>query len=260
MFLNRGHQPLHIAVDKGYIQIVERILNISKEALTIRNRNGATPLHLAVHRAHARIAKLLIDAGPPELLATENGVGETPIETASFREVIRLTRSYIPGLKGDPSGLSFRSVGIRPVFNLTEKERTVPEFRETLTDLIGKGKLNPSERRTQQLLEFASRLEQTLDLERRKAQKKEEGEELKMDTFDREATFKVIEEATAKHRLLRQLVHLVDVQKVVLGGMPEGNALDVKEWADDELAPEEDEEQVQRRYSHMLRFISVNDL
>ncbi|KDQ28734.1 hypothetical protein PLEOSDRAFT_49989 [Pleurotus ostreatus PC15] len=242
--------PLHIAVDKGYIRMVERILNISREALTIRNRNGATPLHLAVHQGHARIAKILIDAGPPELLATENGVGETPIETASLRETVW-------PLKGDPSGLPFRSVGIRPVFNLAEKERTVPELRETLTDLIGKGKLNPSESRTQQLLSFASKLEQTLELERQKAQ---DGEELKTDSCDKEATFKVVAEATAKHHLLRQLVHLVDVQKVVLGGMPEGNALEVKEWAEDELEPEEDEEEVQRRRCYMLRFISVHDL
>ncbi|KAL4261679.1 Ankyrin repeat protein [Pleurotus pulmonarius] len=251
--------PLHIAVDKGYIRIVERILTISKEALTIRNRNGATPLHIAVHQGYARIAKILIDAGPPELLATENGVGETPIETATFRETVWRTRSYISSVKGDPSGLPFRSVGVRPVFNLAEKERTIPELREALTDLIGKGKLNPSEGRTQQLLGFASRLEQTLKSERRKAQKKE-GEELKVDTCNKEATFKVVAEATAKHHLLRQLVHLVDVQKVVLGGMPEGNALEVKEWADDELEPEEDEEEVQRRRSHMLRFFSVNDL
>lgn len=163
-------------------------------------------------------------------------------------------------MKGDPSGLPFRSVGVRSVFNLAEKERTVPELREMLTDLIGKGKLNPSESRTQQLLSFASKLEQTLELERRKAQKQEDGEELKTDSCDKEATFKVVAEATAKHHLLRQLVHLIDVQKVVLGGMPEGNALEVKEWADDELEPEEDEEQVQRRRSHMLRFLSVHDL
>ncbi|KAJ8508418.1 hypothetical protein ONZ45_g9303 [Pleurotus djamor] len=268
-----GRTPLHCAVENGFIELVELVIGVTKEPLVYRNLGGSTPLHSAISLGFPVITKILIDAGSEGDLATEDGVGDLPIETATFRDTVWRTREHFPSFKGDPAALPFSHVNIPSghIFNAKNKQDTVPEFRDTVNDLIGKGKLRPDDKKTKRLLEFASELEKMLasesasqkkeedEKERREAEEREKKGEvpIERDYCDRAATFKVVKEAATTVQANRQRVHLIDAQKVVMGGMPEGNAVKVAEWKD-ELEPEESEEEAQKRGSHMLRYIAIS--
>ncbi|OJT02608.1 hypothetical protein TRAPUB_6872 [Trametes pubescens] len=59
---------------------------------TLRDKSGST-LHVAVKGGLEEIASLVGDAGPAEVLHLEDGVGNTPLETATQLWLQRQTRT-----------------------------------------------------------------------------------------------------------------------------------------------------------------------
>lgn len=76
-----GESMLHIAVQKGYMQVVRGLLKAGVDS-NIKNRGGWTPLHHAVRFNKPKIAKLLIDYGADIKVMTNEGL---TVEDYSFR-------------------------------------------------------------------------------------------------------------------------------------------------------------------------------
>ncbi|MHC4103662.1 MAG: ankyrin repeat domain-containing protein [Planctomycetota bacterium] len=77
----KGRTPLHVAVIKGQIGEVKRL--VAKGAnVNARDMEGFTPLHFAVREGHQTVAELLIEKGAnPSATST---VGQTPLHEAAI--------------------------------------------------------------------------------------------------------------------------------------------------------------------------------
>jgi ankyrin repeat protein len=78
--------PLHCAVWKGHLQMVEALLNGGAD-VNAENENdhwGTTPLHAAAHANQAGIAQLLIDHGAK--LNAKDREGRTPLFHTTFHK------------------------------------------------------------------------------------------------------------------------------------------------------------------------------
>jgi uncharacterized protein len=71
----KGNTLLHIAAKKGYIDIVQYLLERStKEQINSRKQNGMTPAMLAVQNNHLFVLKCLFDAGADLTLQMQGNV------------------------------------------------------------------------------------------------------------------------------------------------------------------------------------------
>ncbi len=81
-----GKTPLHLAIEKGHLEIAQAIID-AKAEVNMADKQGNTPLHLACEKGHVEIAQALIDAKAEVNIANNNG--KTPLELAD--EKIRPT-------------------------------------------------------------------------------------------------------------------------------------------------------------------------
>ena len=94
-----GNSPLHIACQKGNLEVVKVILNkntgTSESAcnLDVPNNQGETPLHCACSKGHVLIVKMLIlsDIFDP---TSVNAAGLTPIDLTTEYQVIKELSAY----------------------------------------------------------------------------------------------------------------------------------------------------------------------
>ncbi|KAL0574269.1 hypothetical protein V5O48_007677 [Marasmius crinis-equi] len=258
--------PLHLAVENGRKDIVEAIINFNKSSLTMRSIKGSLPLHIAVLDSRPEIAKLLLEASPTEVLHSENGVGDTPIEIATSQHLL----SRVVDVSGECSTVS-RSLGrVKPKrFDVERLEKDTPELRKMIASLLEEKKLTKDSQLEKELSAFARYIETHIasakpeyearrkrDEEKSKREERDREEEQKKageedsyigvktwDTNDRGLTFKYVKEAVDARPSERKLVHLVDVQKSVLGDLSEvpssGSNRLGHDREDDGLEPEE---------------------
>ena len=57
----KGQTPLHVAADRGQLEICRLILDIVEEKNPANLKEGATPLHLAATQGHLEVCKLFLD-------------------------------------------------------------------------------------------------------------------------------------------------------------------------------------------------------
>ena len=81
-----GSTPLHCAVWKGHLPMVEALVNAGAD-VNAQNENdhwGTTPLHAAAHANQAAIAQLLIDRGAN--VNAKDREGRTPLFHTTFHK------------------------------------------------------------------------------------------------------------------------------------------------------------------------------
>ena len=219
------------AVLNGQFKVVEILLQSGlsevKECLTIRDAEGSMPLHAAVHRGYAKIVSLLIEAAPDsEAIYSENGVGETPLETARARFLISATREKYPGNNllqyggVQQLGSSYFG-GSRAIKQERDLSKEVELLKSVQASLLEHGKLAANPKLKDALEEFIPYLAE-------KARAEAEWEEIPedeqtKDKCDCEETFKVVSAAVANVSGRRRLVHLTDVQRSVRTSLEKAN-------------------------------------
>ena len=85
---NSRNTPLHIAADKGYIDIVRLLLSAGSD-INARDDEGETPLSKAASHGHERVVEFLIDAGAR---LDEGSVGLALIRAAryGYKEIVAM--------------------------------------------------------------------------------------------------------------------------------------------------------------------------
>jgi ankyrin repeat protein len=84
---------LHIAVFKGYQEIVEFLINQNENLINLKMAGGFTPLHLAVLQNQSNIARILLQHGG-DLYAFENN-GFNPFHLAIIYRNIEIATLFI---------------------------------------------------------------------------------------------------------------------------------------------------------------------
>ncbi|KLO11509.1 ankyrin [Schizopora paradoxa] len=110
-----GNTPLMLAVKANSIPIVEKLVKSGiegvKVSLSIRDSKGSMPLHETVSNGRPKLTSFLVSLGGTDILYAENGVGETPLDTATARWLLTGTRAGYPGKAPRVSTLSTSSSG-----------------------------------------------------------------------------------------------------------------------------------------------------
>jgi len=258
-------QPLHIAVRKGRKQLVTSLLEFSKKCgLHVRNVDGSTPLHLAVQRGFVEITRLLVEASPTECLHAENGVGETPLEMATLQELLWRTRTEYITSANTPLTLDINGDSrTQKYFDLAKQEVEIPKLRATLNQLLDDGRLKKGTKTTTELLAFAVAMEAKLATARTKPVPEiiPKKEEIVSDKTDWKGTLEHMRKAVTARPGLRNLVHLIDVQKSVDGDLRrvnKGKKRNPIRSDDDGFQPEEDVVEEQKRKSMIINHVSFD--
>lgn len=212
------------------MDVTRLLLSTGAPQLLIRDGGGSTALHSAVKNGYAKLAKLLIDAGPTELIDLEDVVGTTPLETAT--RPVMLSRLDIKNTTSKSCPTATINLYSNP-FDLSRHEKGLPVLRETLADLLREGKLLSGTKTVKAFEALADKIEARIAREKRlsdewkKAVKEanaKSGEtrddkvkiwQPERDNRNDIATLKVLKEALAARPTPRRLIHLSDVHASV---------------------------------------------
>lgn len=69
-----------------------------------RDAEGRTPLHHAVMRGHLQIVDILLETGGPGLLLSKDILGCTPVHLAAVQNQVTLIRKLVTALLKDEGG------------------------------------------------------------------------------------------------------------------------------------------------------------
>ncbi|KAI0059307.1 ankyrin [Artomyces pyxidatus] len=217
--------PLMLAVKRGSTASVRSMLEfgIDRSVFLLKDVSGSNVLHVAVQQASTDIASMLCVHGPEELLHGENGVGQTPLDIASQKDLTERTRTGQGPWVRKPNDLQ-STVGEHTGFQETpfelEKQKVqIPKLRATLDTLLADGRLERGTSLATELLAFADSMEAKLAeaIAAKKEADDAAGEDIDplMPTGSVTRTADVIREAVALKAGRRQLVHILDVQQSV---------------------------------------------
>lgn len=92
---DHGLTAMHIAVHKGNISIVRRLLSEPSLDLEIKNENGDTALMVALAAQQSSIARLLMTAGAN--VNTQNNRGYTPLHLSSYLGMFHTVNMLLQG-------------------------------------------------------------------------------------------------------------------------------------------------------------------
>ncbi|KAF5379120.1 hypothetical protein D9615_005878 [Tricholomella constricta] len=264
----RFNTPLHLAVKRGATRTVKLIVDFTKSTLLMRDLDGSTPLHCAIQESFAEITGTIISAAPPEALYMENGVGETPLDMASLRHKLKLTRWLADDEIRDASSLRVRYADESPRrIELGKLEHELPKLRSTIKQLVADGKLVQGTKLAEELSRFAEMMDAKVVAEKAAEEARPvaavavEEDRNRREVCDEKRTMEVVSAAVAAAPGTRLLVHLLDVQKSVHGNMARyaKENEEKKEQDDGEgLGKEEDSESEERRGSLVLSRIQVD--
>jgi hypothetical protein len=182
-------------------------------------------LHTAIKLGYSDIVQQLLDVCPDEVLHTENGFGETPLEMAiSYELRTRTASKYLTG-PPTPSILSLDgALATQERFDVTKQEVEIAKLRATLDQLLQDGRLKKGTKTATELLAFAVSMEAKLATAKARAipqieEKSEDSDKIEKAEADPVKTLDLIRKAVLERPGVRQLVHLVDVQKLVEGNL-----------------------------------------
>jgi len=219
---------------KGNVDHVKAIVALKTPALLLRDINGFTPFHLAVKLGFSKIASLLAEASPPEVLYMETTVGSTALETAVQCDLLSRARARL----GDKCQLSGISCGDRimdrkyiPADSKELGER-VEALGATIKQLQKERRLTKGTKVTKALVAFSDNMMtkstemkvKEVELEK-KAQdgevKSNDTKGLERDNHDPGKTVAVVRKAIQEKASMRRIpIHLADVQKSVEVALP----------------------------------------
>jgi len=254
-------QPLHIAVKLGKTRTVRHLLESKRCDLLLKNVNGYTPLHVAAQEGFVEITGLILRASPHEALRHENGVGELPLEIASQQDLLWRTREKFS--RNSPAGVlpSFNFQTRPPRFG-EQAGLEIAKLRIILNKLLCDGILRKDTTLANELLAFADRMQVKLS----EVTPVPEGTTTiankdPKDAVDRPRTLQLIREAAALSPGVRQLLHVLDVQKSVHGDLAKFQPVVGQHSAahNDGLEPEEEAEQQERRKSLLFGIATVRE-
>jgi hypothetical protein len=220
--------------------------------------DGNTPLHVAVQKGYAELAQVLIAAGPLIVLHVENGVGDTPLSIAQQQYLLWCTRYRISEDVPDFLELTGNAVPMAPRRFKPTTETEIENLKDTLKQLLSDGRLAQNTKLTTALLAFSETLEAKF-----RAAKQVPNEIIPKDEKDckdevnRALTLQHVRNAASKSSGVRQLVHVLDVQKSVQSDLPTKQENPTSKQDDDGLEAEEDAEQAERRKSLVLSVVSL---
>lgn len=222
-----------LAVHGGKFHIVDALLQLKldavEESLTIRDAKGSMPLHASVRHGYAKITSSIIKASPTsEAIHSENGVGETPLETAFAKWLIRSTREGFPSeYQRGYNGLQIMGVmsGSAPVTPLKAQKLTaeIDLLRDVQSALVRTNKLSTNTKLREELDVFAAYLVEKRDAETKETIPPKQENPLVIDREDREETLKAVSAAVLAAPGQRRLVHLIDVHRSVQYSLEKAN-------------------------------------
>ena len=79
-----GWTALHWACDLGEKELVELLLNNCKADSSIKNNSGSSPIHLAVAKGHMKVVECLLSKKPSLVHSLNENNGWFPIHTAAY--------------------------------------------------------------------------------------------------------------------------------------------------------------------------------
>lgn len=95
----QGISALFYAVGNGNLQVVERILNITKNPDHIEPESGFTPLLVAVTRGHKNLVQILLKYGANPNIRTHSGI--TALHNAVYENQLEIVHLLVDA-KADP--------------------------------------------------------------------------------------------------------------------------------------------------------------
>ena len=263
---------------KGNVDHVKALIALKTPALLLRDVNGFTPFHLAVKSGFSKIASLLAEASPPEVLYMESVVGATALETAVQCDLLSRARSRLAD-KCSPDGLNYGYSSIDSSYlpaDSKELGERAEALKATIDQLQKERRLTKGAKVTKALVAFADNVMtkatemkvKEVELEKQTKDEGVKSDDAKVlqwstlsngqrftmdgasewDQPDPEKTLaevrKAIQEKASMHRIP---IHLADVQKSVEAGLPK-RKVEQKETKDhddgSELADEADDSRV----------------
>lgn len=217
---------------KGNVDHVKALAALKTPALLLRDVNGFTPFHLAVKLGYSKIASLLAEASPPEVLYMETAVGSTALETAVQCGLLSRARSRLEDkckLNGISYGSSFAYRSHIPADSKELGERA-EALKAMVKQLQTERRLTKGTKVTKALVAFADnmmtkatemkvkevKLEKTQDEE-----VKNDAKALEWDNRGPEKTLAVVRKAIQDKASMHRIpIHLADVQKSVEVALP----------------------------------------
>ena len=232
--------------------LLENHLDAVTPSLTLRDVDGAIPLHSAILKGFAPLVELLVKFGPPDTLYLENGVGATPLEMAALAHLTSTVRSGT--VQTNHSRISVWSgstinLDPSPSYKASD-EGEIKGLRKIVDNLKTTNALANKPALVQALSNYADiseegfarwKAEQEAEREaEEKSQPEKDVNPLNESTVrDTAKTFEIFSKAVVRvHQ--RTLVHLQDVQRVVLSGVERSVFVKAKE--EDEGLESENEE------------------
>ena len=70
---SKGYTSLHIAVQFGHMEVVQRLLNAKNLEIDATDQQGMTALHIAISRGYENICRYLIDNRASINISTKQG-------------------------------------------------------------------------------------------------------------------------------------------------------------------------------------------
>ncbi|CDO72005.1 hypothetical protein BN946_scf184943.g40 [Trametes cinnabarina] len=199
--------PLHIAVKQTSLPTVRQLLQSKAPVFTLRDQQGSTALHIAVKRSLSEIARLVTDAGPTDALHLEDGVGSTPIETATLLWLRHKTswRLFLEPPRVEALVRSLQQYSKQPLGTVSAKD--VKLYKDTLQHLTASGRLRTGTKLATELSAFAEKLEALVTAD---PASNKPGTETEVDK-----TLTYVSSAVSARPGQRGLVHLIDVHRSV---------------------------------------------
>jgi len=216
-------------VKQGNITIVELLASRSlpDRIYLAKDLSGSTALHAAVQKSHVDIARTLVRAGPPALLHSENGVGQTAREIADLKD---LAERAVLG-HGSAAAIPDAQMAVErtQIPDFTARAAALParahKLRATLDALFADGTLVHGSPVASALAAFADRVEAKARLIGRPIVS-DDAAYVDPKASRAQATATVLREEAGKQPGTRELVHMLDVQRSVEHNVAEAGARD----------------------------------
>ncbi len=111
---NVGETPVYAASQKGYLDILGRLIAAGADINQAKTDNGATPLFIACYNKHIEIVKKLIEAGA-DINKAKTDTGVTPLYIASLNNYMEILKVLIEA--GADVNKPRTGTGATPLYN-----------------------------------------------------------------------------------------------------------------------------------------------